>query len=79
MDDNKKNSKLQWWLEGLIWGLFMFVIMAIIFPLIKGDGITKKNILISIPLWTIGGLLYGFIVNKIRKISKQKTQNSFRN
>ena len=56
----KKNSTKNWLKSGLIWGLFMFVSLSIVYPLIKGVEITQKNILIGIPLWLIGGLVWGY-------------------
>lgn len=50
----------KWLMMGLIWGLFMYVIMTFIFPLIIQEEITQKSMLIGIPIWLIGGLGFGF-------------------
>jgi hypothetical protein len=34
--------------------------MTIIFPLLVGEALTWKRILIGIPIWTLGGLGFGF-------------------
>lgn len=47
---------------GLLFGLFMFVSMVFVFPLIINEEITKKSILLGIPLWTISGLAWGYIM-----------------
>ena len=65
-------NKYQWWLSGLIWGFLMYVSMVIIFPLIKGENITQKGLLIGIPLWTVGGLLFGYTMKRITGKRKQK-------
>jgi hypothetical protein len=56
----KKNSTKNWLKSGLFFGLFMFITMQILFPLIKNKEITQKSILIGIPLWLICGLVWGF-------------------
>ena len=52
----KKNTTKHWLKSGLFFGLFMTVIMQILFPLIENKEITPKSILIGIPLWLICGL-----------------------
>lgn len=56
----KKITTKNWLKSGLLFGLFMFVSMVIIYPFVKGDEITRKSILIGIPLWLIGGLGWGY-------------------
>ena len=56
--------KYQWLRAGLIWGILMYVSMVILFPLIKGDNITQTGLLIGIPIWTLGGLLFGYIMKR---------------
>lgn len=49
------------WIKiGSMWGLCMFVIMTFIFPLMSGEDITLKSILTAIPIWVIGGLIFGY-------------------
>lgn len=53
----------QGWIKaGLNWGLFMFFFMTFLVPFVFGDPITWKKILIAIPIWTIGGLGFGYFV-----------------
>ena len=59
ISDNKNITK-NWLKSGLFFGLFMFVIMTFIFPLIEQEQITQKSILIGIPVWLIGGLFFGY-------------------
>jgi len=56
----KKNTTKNWLKSGLFFGLFMFIAMTFIFPLIEQEPITKKHILISIPIWLIAGLGWGY-------------------
>jgi hypothetical protein len=49
------------WLKlGFGWGGFMYVFMTLVNPLIDGDKINLKMILIGIPIWTIAGLGFGY-------------------
>lgn len=61
-DDKVKGrfTKGQWWKEGLSWGLFMFVLMSLLFPLVMGNGLSFRSVMVSIPLWMLGGLGYGY-------------------
>jgi hypothetical protein len=56
----KKNTTKHWLKSALFFGLFMFVIMQILFPLIENKEITPKSILIGIPLWLFCGLGWAF-------------------
>ncbi len=53
--DNKR-----WVFTGLAFAMIMFVIMSLIFPLIKRESITWVSITVGIISSTIGGLLFGF-------------------
>ena len=57
--------EFKWWYIGLRWGVFMFIFMTILIPLIDGEGISQRKILIGIPLWTISGLLFGLTMKAI--------------
>ena len=46
----KKNTTKNWLKRGLFWGLFMYVVMTFIFPLIIQEQITRKSMLIGIPV-----------------------------
>ena len=57
--------KMKKWVKlGMIWGVFMFVIMTFIWPLIDGDTITLRSVLIAIPIWAITGLIFGYTMRK---------------
>ncbi len=60
------------WIKiGLLWGLFMFVIMTFVWPAIEGDEISLKRILIGIPIWLIGGIGFGYSMRKNYKPEKK--------
>jgi hypothetical protein len=57
-----KQSTIKWLKSGLFFGLFMYLIMIIVFPWIDGEEITQRKLLIGIPFWLIGGLGWGYIM-----------------
>jgi len=46
--------------------------MVILFPFIKGENITQKGLLIGIPVWTVGGFLFGYTMKRI--LGKRKSK-----
>lgn len=69
----KKNTTRRWLISGLLFGLFMFIMMAIIYPLVTHQEITLRSLLISVPLWLIGGLGWGYTMKIVMiKIEKKK-------
>jgi len=50
-----------WVKFGLIWGVFMFIMINIIFPLFDGETKSLKEMLVSLLLWLPGGLLFGYL------------------
>ena len=73
----KKNTTKKWLRFGLLWGLFMFVFSITLNPLISNVQITQKMILVNILIWTVGGLIFGYVM-KIwmnRKGKKPITKN----
>ena len=69
-----KQGKRQWIKTGLIWGLFMFITMTFIFPYFQDDEITMTSIYIGVPIWTLGGLGFGYTMHFYtkKKILKSK-------
>lgn len=60
----KKTSTKSWIKSGLLFGIIMFFLMSIVFPLIDGEEITWLRIYIGIPLWLISGLGFGYFMKK---------------
>jgi hypothetical protein len=50
--------------------------MTILFPLITQEEISKNKLLIGIPTWAIGGLLFGLITKRIGSPKKSNTRTS---
>lgn len=58
------------WIKfGLFWGMFMALAINILFPLFDGTEIVPMKVLVSIPFWLVGGLIFGYVSRK--KESKQ--------
>lgn len=79
MEVNQNNQKKKYWvIEGLVWGVFMFLMMGILFPLAQKEPFTTKRVLLSLLYWLIGGLVYGYISklfqNYVQKRKQSKTE-----
>ena len=67
-------TKSQWFLFGVVFGVFMYVFMEILFPLIERESLTPKRLLIGIPIWLIAGLVFGLLTKWINRRKKIKIQ-----
>ena len=67
-------KEVKWWYIGLIFGLIMYVCMTILFPLISRGEVTKEELLLGIPFWTITGLVFGFALKCFSRMKKSKTK-----
>ncbi len=54
-----KNT-FHWILRGLIWGLLMFMGMAIAIPYAEGVPLHSGNVFVKFLIWMVGGLIYGY-------------------
>ncbi|OBX22841.1 MULTISPECIES: hypothetical protein [Bizionia] len=64
-----------WIKQGLSWGLFMFVFMTFILHLIQGEKITLWSVLIGVPIWTIGGMGFGYTMKSLMGKPKRNKNN----
>ena len=67
--------KYQWLLAGVLYGVFMFLFMEILSPLVKGENLTQKGLLIGIPICAVAGLVFGITMKVINRKKKIKTQS----
>ena len=58
-----------WLYQGVGWGFFMFVVIGIILPVTEGDTLTFSNLGMSLIIFLVGGLCYGFGVKLLLKRS----------
>ncbi len=56
----KINASYRWLLEGLFWGVFMFLSMGVIYPWITDEVITQAGLIKSFIFWMGAGLIYGY-------------------
>ena len=54
----------KWVKVGLVWALFMFVLMVFVIPYFNNEEITKNGILSGVIIWTLAGLVFGFVMRK---------------
>ena len=66
-----KHSKFEgngWIKIGLIFAVVMYIFNQLLMPyFIFKDEITQKKLIIGVPIWIIGGLLYGYIVKSLEE------------
>ena len=61
-----------WVRKGLNWGLFMFIFMTLIAPLIFSESITLTSTIIKFFGWAIAGLIYGYTMKLLAKRTNPK-------
>ncbi|MFD2551934.1 hypothetical protein ACFSQP_08910 [Bizionia sediminis] len=71
-------SNKRWIVSGLLWGLFMFLVMAVALPFFNNQELTPQTLFLSGFIWTLGGLAFGYtmklFLNKTgRNIKKSNT------
>ncbi len=75
MDFNEKKDKvytLKDWIKlGVIFGLVMFLINSIIFPVFFGEGITLKTLVVGIISCVVGGFVYALVMKLFSKKKKR--------
>jgi hypothetical protein len=72
----EKGWLTNWVKRGLVWGFFMFIVMAIGFPLLEKSPITWCGIAVKLVVWMVVGLGYGYVTHQWigtkKNISKQE-------
>ncbi|MCO6146762.1 hypothetical protein [Flavobacterium sp. NRK1] len=63
-----------WVKFGLFWGVFMALFINVVFPLFDGTEIIPMKLLVSIPVWLVFGLIFGYVSRK--KDPKNKVRDS---
>ena len=62
----------KWILHGLFWGIFMFIMMGIAVPFAEDQPLMFKSLALKFVFWLIGGLAYGFVMQKIESRTRPK-------
>lgn len=68
MSEEKKGS---WIVTGLVWGVMMYVFSNLISYFMDGE-ITKRKLIVGIPIWIIGGLIFGLVTRGVKRKQKNK-------
>ena len=66
MKENSNQTK-RWIVRGLLWGLFMFLTLAIVIPLLDHVQLNANRVLRSLLVWIIMGLIFGYTLHLIEK------------
>lgn len=59
--------KLNWVYHGLAWGMFMFLGVSVIWPLMEKRELTALRLLPALAIWIVMGLAYGYLTKKINE------------
>jgi hypothetical protein len=65
-------SDENWLRSGIIWGMLMFLMLEIVFPLFTGELYTFKKIMYGLLIWGLGGIFFGFVAWKFVKYTTNK-------
>ena len=57
-----------WILPGLSWGVYMYLVMTVVLPLIEGEPI-EWDLAVSLPIWLIGGLVMQYF--QFKRLNKK--------
>ena len=77
MTENKKKrfepfSENNWWKFGVIWGVFMFLLMLFVIRPYLDEEYTPTQKLIDLIVWSVGGIGYGAIMRWFKRKSEGK-------
>lgn len=67
-----KNKTTNWKREGLVYGITMFIIMSVIYPLVNSTEITLKSIWIEAIIWIVAGQGFGLTMNYLNRRIKKR-------
>jgi choline-glycine betaine transporter len=62
----------KWVKWGLFWGTIMYVITIVLIPLLSGEGLLTRKLILGVPLWVVVGLILGRLFKNDEK-GKGKT------
>lgn len=62
-----ESAKSVWILRGLLWGVFMFLVMEIVTPFADGIQLQTGKVLIKLVIWLVAGLVFGYTVNLVER------------
>jgi uncharacterized membrane protein YdjX (TVP38/TMEM64 family) len=60
-------NKNHWIVQGLFHGLFMFLAMGVLIPLVSGESLTSLALAKKLSFWLIAGFVYSLLLKSYRK------------
>ena len=69
-NNSQQTSKRAWLIKGLIFGVLMFIIMELLFPLFVEEGIDRTQLIFKAVVWLVLGLLWGLLMKYIERRTK---------
>lgn len=74
---NLETPGYNWVAQGLGWGMFMYLMMGLLYPLALREELTLLRITGSFFWWLAGGLIYGYVMKLfLRRKEKKQTRAS---
>ena len=55
-------SKNTWIIQGLVYGAMMYLVLEVLWPLIQGEEVLTTKLIYMVPIWTILGLVFGYLM-----------------
>ncbi|MGV3458885.1 MAG: hypothetical protein ACO1N9_00375 [Flavobacterium sp.] len=59
-------------IAGLIYGMFMFIAMEIIFPLLRSREITAATLTAGAFIWGFAGIIFGYFISRQKPKTVEK-------
>lgn len=54
-----KKKEISWKTQAIFLAISMYFIMVFVFPMMSGESITLREILLGIPIYGLAGFIYG--------------------
>jgi len=71
----KLNPKYRWIVLGVFYGLWMFLIMSVLYEYGKEKSLSAEKLSKSLILWMVAGLAYGYFMKWVTKKTDKKIKN----
>lgn len=69
---NLEDPGYNWPVQGMVWGIFMFVFMGVFYPWASGEVMSMQRIGIGFLWWTAGGQIYGYFMKHFLQFTEKK-------
>lgn len=65
---NNEDKDSLWYIEAIVWGVMMFVLLELLIPWVTGEPIIGRQLLFSLPVWIFCGFAYVFLVSGMKRL-----------